>query len=46
MNRLAELYPASDFTGLDLSGEAVEFARAEALVKNLNNIEFGVADFG
>lgn len=44
MNRLAELYPASKFTGLDLAGEAIEFARAEALAKNLNNIEFGVAD--
>ncbi len=44
MNRLAELYPASNFTGLDLSGEAVEFAQAEALAKNLNNIEFGIAD--
>lgn len=44
MNRLAELYSASKFTGLDLSQEAIEFARAEALAKDLNNIEFGVAD--
>jgi 2-polyprenyl-3-methyl-5-hydroxy-6-metoxy-1,4-benzoquinol methylase len=44
MNRLAELYPASKFTGLDLSQEAIEFARAEALAKDLNNIEFEVAD--
>jgi|GEM_PF-1610688 len=44
MNRLAELYPASKFTGLDISQKAIEFARAEALAKDLNNIEFGVAD--
>jgi 2-polyprenyl-3-methyl-5-hydroxy-6-metoxy-1,4-benzoquinol methylase len=44
MNRLAELYSDSKFTGLDLSQEAIEFARAEALAKDLNNIEFGVAD--
>ena len=44
MNRLAELYSASKFTGLDLSQEAIEFARAEALAKDLNNIEFVVAD--
>ena len=40
MNRLAEIYPNSNFTGLDLSQEAIEFARAEASAKNLGNIEF------
>jgi len=44
LNRLAERYPASNFMGLDLSEEAIDFARAEALRKHLDNIEFGIAD--
>jgi len=44
MNRLAELYSKSRFTGLDLSREAVEFARSESTKKSLKNIEFKVAD--
>jgi 2-polyprenyl-3-methyl-5-hydroxy-6-metoxy-1,4-benzoquinol methylase len=44
MNRLAELYPRSSFIGLDLSGEAVGFARAEAAGKGLTNIQFSVVD--
>jgi len=44
MNRLAELYPKSRFTGIDLSPEAVGMARAEASQKGLRNIEFFVRD--
>lgn len=44
MNRLAELYPNSRFTGIDLSPEAIGTARAEASQKGLRNIEFFVRD--
>jgi 2-polyprenyl-3-methyl-5-hydroxy-6-metoxy-1,4-benzoquinol methylase len=44
MNRLAELYPNSSFTGIDLSREAIGKARAEASQKGLRNIEFIVRD--
>lgn len=44
MNRLAELYPKSRFHGVDLSAEAIGFARAEAKEKGLGNIEFEIAD--
>ena len=44
MNRLAELYPNSNFTGIDLSPEAIGMARAEASRKELRNIEFFVRD--
>jgi 2-polyprenyl-3-methyl-5-hydroxy-6-metoxy-1,4-benzoquinol methylase len=44
MNRLAELYPNSRFTGMDLSPEAVETARNEASQKGLQNIEFSIRD--
>ncbi len=44
LNRLAELYPNSQFIGLDLSPEAIDYARDEALMKRLNNVEFVVAD--
>ena len=44
MNRLAELFPASVFLGVDLSEEAIEHARAEALRKGLRNISFTVKD--
>jgi 2-polyprenyl-3-methyl-5-hydroxy-6-metoxy-1,4-benzoquinol methylase len=40
LNRLAELYPNSRFTGIDLSAEAVETARAEVSHKRLRNVEF------
>jgi 2-polyprenyl-3-methyl-5-hydroxy-6-metoxy-1,4-benzoquinol methylase len=40
LNRLAELYPASRFTGIDLSREAIESARGEAGRKGLRNVEF------
>ncbi|MEQ8821543.1 MAG: class I SAM-dependent methyltransferase [Sumerlaeia bacterium] len=38
--RLAELFPASHFTGYDLCEEAVERARATAEARGLTNIEF------
>lgn len=44
INRLAELYPQSRFTGMDLSGEAIAFAWREASEKRLRNVEFIVAD--
>ena len=44
MNWLAERYPRSCFTGLDLSPEAIATARTEASVKKLSNIEFHVCD--
>ena len=44
MNRLAELYPKSRFTGIDLSGEAVLVAWEEAAEKKLRNVEFIVSD--
>jgi ubiquinone/menaquinone biosynthesis C-methylase UbiE len=44
MNRLAELYPKSRFTGIDLSSEAVLTAWQEAAEKKLRNVEFIVSD--
>lgn len=44
MNRLAELFPKSRFTGMDLSSEAVMFAWKTAADKKLRNVEFIVAD--
>ena len=44
INRLAELYPNSRFTGMDLSGEAILSAWEEAADKKLRNVEFIVAD--
>jgi ubiquinone/menaquinone biosynthesis C-methylase UbiE len=44
MNRLAELFPKSRFTGMDFSSEAVLFAWEEAANKKLRNVEFIVAD--
>ena len=46
MNRLAVLFPRSRFTGIDLSREAIETARAEASQKRIGNIEFLVRDLG
>jgi 2-polyprenyl-3-methyl-5-hydroxy-6-metoxy-1,4-benzoquinol methylase len=45
MNRLAELYPNSHFTGIDLSREAIGNARAEAFQKALRNVEFVARDW-
>ena len=44
MNRLAELFPSSRFTGLDFSREAIGRAREEAAQKGLQNVEFLVRD--
>lgn len=44
LNRLAELYPRSSYVGLDLSTDAIEFARAEAAQKRLGNSEFIALD--
>ncbi len=44
MIRLAELYPSSRFLGMDLSLEAIEFARNVAAGKGLQNIEFVAID--
>jgi 2-polyprenyl-3-methyl-5-hydroxy-6-metoxy-1,4-benzoquinol methylase len=44
LNRLAELYPKSQFTGMELSPEAIGNARSEAAQKGLRNIEFIVRD--
>jgi ubiquinone/menaquinone biosynthesis C-methylase UbiE len=44
MNRLAELYPKSRFTGIDLSSEAILTAWEEAAEKRLRNVEFIVTD--
>ncbi len=44
INRLAEFYPKSRFTGMDLSSEAILSAWQDAADKRLRNIEFIVAD--
>src|SRR5262245_1991902 len=44
MNRLAELYSKSRFTGIDLSSEAILTAWEEAAEKKLRNVEFMVTD--
>jgi ubiquinone/menaquinone biosynthesis C-methylase UbiE len=44
MNRLAEAYPRSRFTGIDLSSDAIQYAWREAAEKRLRNVEFIVAD--
>jgi ubiquinone/menaquinone biosynthesis C-methylase UbiE len=46
LNRLAELFPKSRFTGMDFSSEAILFAWREAAEKKLRNIEFLVVDLG
>jgi 2-polyprenyl-3-methyl-5-hydroxy-6-metoxy-1,4-benzoquinol methylase len=44
INRLAELYPASKFTGIDLSEQAIGMAREDATSKGLTNVEYLTAD--
>jgi 2-polyprenyl-3-methyl-5-hydroxy-6-metoxy-1,4-benzoquinol methylase len=44
VNRLAELFPKSEFTGLDLSSEAIQAARKEALHRKLPNTQFYIRD--
>jgi 2-polyprenyl-3-methyl-5-hydroxy-6-metoxy-1,4-benzoquinol methylase len=44
MMRLAEAYPRSRFVGIDLSRDAIAFARVEAVRRGLSNIKFSVQD--
>jgi SAM-dependent methyltransferase len=44
LNRLAALYPASRFVGLDLSAEAIAYAREEASRSGRENVEFRAVD--
>jgi 2-polyprenyl-3-methyl-5-hydroxy-6-metoxy-1,4-benzoquinol methylase len=44
MNRLAELFPRSRFMGMDLSIDAIRFARDEARQKGLGNSQFLALD--
>jgi 2-polyprenyl-3-methyl-5-hydroxy-6-metoxy-1,4-benzoquinol methylase len=44
LHRLAALFPASRFTGIDLSEEAIAYAREEAARLGLRNVDFVVAD--
>ena len=44
LNRLAVLYPASRFVGMDLSREAIDWARAEAAAAGSSNVTFVGAD--
>jgi 2-polyprenyl-3-methyl-5-hydroxy-6-metoxy-1,4-benzoquinol methylase len=43
-NQLARLYPRSRFLGLDLSADAIAYAREEASRAGLDNVEFVAAD--
>jgi 2-polyprenyl-3-methyl-5-hydroxy-6-metoxy-1,4-benzoquinol methylase len=43
-NRLAGLYPKSQFVGMDLSAEAIDAARREATRSGLANVEFVAHD--
>lgn len=44
MNRLAQLFPASRFTGYDFSVEAIATATAEAKAHGLQNVRFQIQD--
>jgi SAM-dependent methyltransferase len=44
INHLAARFPRSRFTGMDLSSEAVAFARAESTERKVENTEFLVRD--
>lgn len=44
LHRLATLYPDSHFTGIDLSAEAIDYARRSAQRDGLTNIEYLSAD--
>jgi 2-polyprenyl-3-methyl-5-hydroxy-6-metoxy-1,4-benzoquinol methylase len=44
LSRLAALYPRSRFLGLDLSADAITYAREEASRAGLDNVEFNAAD--
>lgn len=44
LNKLAEAFPNSQFTGYDFSGEAIANANNEAQLRKLNNVQFEVKD--
>jgi len=44
LTRLAELYPRSRFVGMDLSREAIGYARDRAVKEGLKNLEFITVD--
>ncbi|NJN85942.1 MAG: class I SAM-dependent methyltransferase [Leptolyngbyaceae cyanobacterium SL_7_1] len=44
LNKMAEAFPNSRFTGYDFSGEAVANANADAQLRKLSNIQFQVKD--
>jgi 2-polyprenyl-3-methyl-5-hydroxy-6-metoxy-1,4-benzoquinol methylase len=44
LNRLAELYPRSRFVGLDLSRDAIAYARVDASKAGRDNVEFVAVD--
>jgi 2-polyprenyl-3-methyl-5-hydroxy-6-metoxy-1,4-benzoquinol methylase len=44
LNLLAGLYPNSTFVGVDLSTEAIEYARNEAYEQGLENVQFFARD--
>jgi 2-polyprenyl-3-methyl-5-hydroxy-6-metoxy-1,4-benzoquinol methylase len=46
LTRLATLYPRSRFVGMDLSREAIGYARDEAAKEGLKNVEFIAVDLG
>lgn len=46
LHRLAGLYPSSRFVGIDLSEEAIAYARAESLRAGHDNVELVAADLG
>ena len=44
LNRLAALYPRSRFVGMDLSQDAIAYAREGASRAGINNVEFAAVD--
>jgi SAM-dependent methyltransferase len=44
LNKMAEAFPNSRFTGYDFSGEAVANANADAQMRKLSNIQFQIKD--
>jgi ubiquinone/menaquinone biosynthesis C-methylase UbiE len=46
ITRLAELFPASRFAGLDFSPEPITYAREQVAAKGLTNVEFMQGDAG
>jgi len=44
LTTLAERYPHSRFVGIDISADAINFARSEAKRNELDNVEFVIAD--